>query len=574
MDNRRIPINVSVNPSDYSGRTTRLDATFPETTSIRDKMNQRMQEFEEESRKWREQFLSASSLNSPHQSNSLLDHRPRMFVNFPEFPDINSSFASPLSRLSNNNNSSNSLANPSSSSFFPSPLHAQTTHKSFVEEDDHGNKKYKMQFEIGDFKPVEIQVKTEGRQLIVKGDREFKAGSAVESKQFNREITLPDFIEPTSVVSFLSDGVLTVEAPCLNNRIDYQPTSTGSIYSTNNSVSTGNAAAATALRNSPFRDNSSPSRSVFSSQSTPANANTNLSNNSSRISNLNNNNNNNSSLASHSSFNSPLYNELPTNPIVQLPAKDVGINQPAIYKFNMSEFRPEDISITVTDTSLKIHAVREENDARGGGKSYREFKREIGLPQGADVKRLKNSLQSDGTLYIEIPVSDNSNMRPPLSPTGFDKSFNNLTLNENNNNNNHPVTTSSNNSNSGRLSSLATASSSNHVNTDTKDALIDQTNTGKELRLTFDLTGYKPEDLSVKVIDNNTLKVHAVHIDNTRGNQIHREYTRQYILPDWVQPELLRARMSDDGTLTVEIPMPQAQPSKYDRSINIQNSNR
>ena len=138
------------------------------------------------------------------------------------------------------------------------------------------------------------------------------------------------------------------------------------------------------------------------------------------------------SLASHSTFNTPLYNDLPTNPIVQLNTNNSSSmgSQPAIYKFNMSEFRPEDISITVTDTSLKIHAVREENDARGGGKSYREFKREIGLPQGADVKRLKNSLQSDGTLYIEIPVQDNSTFRPPLSPTEINKSFNNLTLNE------------------------------------------------------------------------------------------------------------------------------------------------
>jgi HSP20 family molecular chaperone IbpA len=254
-------------------------------------------------------------------------------------------------------------------------------------------------------------------------------------------------------------------------------------------------------------------------------------------------------------------------------------NQPAIYKFNMSEFRPEDISITVTDTSLKIHAVREENDARGGGKSYREFKREIGLPQGADVKRLKNSLQSDGTLYIEIPVQDNSNFRPPLSPTEVNKSFNNLTLNSESAGNStmtsNVSSTNNNNNNRNLIGNISSSNNNNNnSNSSTKDALIEQTNTGKELRLTFDLTGYKPEDLSVKVIDNNTLKVPAVHIDNSRGNQIHREYTRQYILPDWVQPELLRARMSDDGTLTVEIPMPQAQPSKFERNINIQNSNR
>lgn len=45
----------------------------------------------------------------------------------------------------------------------------------------------------------------------------------------------------------------------------------------------------------------------------------------------------------------------------------------ASFKFNMSEFRPEDISITVTDTTLKIHALREELDG-GNGKTYRKYK--------------------------------------------------------------------------------------------------------------------------------------------------------------------------------------------------------
>jgi HSP20 family molecular chaperone IbpA len=528
-------------------------------------MNQRMQEFEDESRKWREQFLSSSSMSSPSQQ--LSNHRPRMFVNFPEFSDMGSNFGS---RLNNNTSVAPSL---SQSNFFPSSHHmTQATHKSFLEEDDHGHKKYKMTFEIGDFKPAEIQVKTEGRQLIVKGDREFKAGSAVESKQFNREITLPDFVEPTSVVSFLSDGTLTVEAPVIVDRLDYQPNSNNSLNGANVvSSSSTSSSSSSNMRNSPFKDNNNNiniSSSPFRENSSPSRSR----------------NNNNNNLSSQSTFNAPtVYNDLPTNPIVQLSQSPTTTttnpNQPAIYKFNMSEFRPEDISITVTDTSLKIHAVREENDARGGGKSYREFKREIGLPQGADVKRLKNSLQSDGTLYIEIPVQDNSNFRPPLSPTEVNKSFNNLTLNSESAGNStmtsNVSSTNNNNNNSNLIGNISSSNNNNNnSNSSTKDALIEQTNTGKELRLTFDLTGYKPEDLSVKVIDNNTLKVHAVHIDNSRGNQIHREYTRQYILPDWVQPELLRARMSDDGTLTVEIPMPQAQPSKFERNINIQNSNR
>lgn len=135
MESRRgVPINVSVNPSDYSGRSIRLGGG---SLDLREKMNQRMREFEEESRKWRDQFLSGSS--------SLIDspNRPRMFFNYPEFPEL-----------------APRMGAPAFGSAFPAPLapFAQSSHKSFMEEDDLGNKKYKIQFDIGDFKPNEIQV--------------------------------------------------------------------------------------------------------------------------------------------------------------------------------------------------------------------------------------------------------------------------------------------------------------------------------------------------------------------------------------------------------------------------------
>lgn len=437
MENRRVPINVKVNPSDYSGRSIRLG-----NTDIREKMQQRMREFEEESRRWRDQFINQSpmSLSGP----SILD-RPRMFLN-PEFPELGSNFSNLSSRFNNG--------------FFPtsiSPL-TQTTQKSFIEEDDNGNKRYKITFDVGDFKPDEIQVKTEGRLLLVKGDREIVAGSSSESKQFNREITLPDFVEPTTVLSFLSDGTLTVEAPVQMEKLG---------YSANNAL-VGSSSNAN-YKPSPLREIESPCR-------------------------INRNNQNSSHLVSSGTVTSSSAN---SNASLS--------TQPVTYKFNMSEFRPEDIAITVTDTILKVHAVREESDNRGTGKTYREFKREIGLPFGADVKRLKNSLQSDGTLTIEIPVLGNDNLKPPLSPIDITKKFNDFNLKEDS----------------------IVNKSANYNNSSTQNTgIVETTQDGKDLKLTFDLTGYKPEDLSIKVIDSNTLRVHAVHIDNTKGNQIHREYTR------------------------------------------------
>ena len=165
----------------------------------------------------------------------------------------------------------------------------------------------------------------------------------------------------------------------------------------------------------------------------------------------------------------------------------------------------------------------------------------------------------DGTLIIEIPVLDNSSFQPPQSPTttsSLNKQFSDFSL--------------SNASNQQSQISGSTSSSQNALLATNNGTIVEGSNGGKELKLTFDLAGYKPEDLSIKVIDNNILKVHAVHIDNSRGNQIHREYTRQYVLPEWVQQDLLRARMSENGTLTVELP--QVQQPQLERLINIQNS--
>lgn len=88
----------------------------------------------------------------------------------------------------------------------------------------------------------------------------------------------------------------------------------------------------------------------------------------------------------------------------------------------------------------------------------------LGLPEGAEAKQLTNALSSDGILTIKIPVRD---YRPPISPS-------------------IQATT---------LASPALATSPND-----SVSVSDQ-----QFRLTFDLSGYKPDDVTVKV-NNNVLK--------------------------------------------------------------------
>ena len=74
--------------------------------------------------------------------------------------------------------------------------------------------------------------------------------------------------------------------------------------------------------------------------------------------------------------------------------------------------------------------------------------------------------------------------------------------------------------------------------------------------LTFDLQGYRPEHVTVKINRNGLLKINGQHIDKTFGNHINREYYRQYQLPSNVDPDQVRARMDENQILTIELPQP------------------
>lgn len=60
-----------------------------------------------------------------------------------------------------------------------------------------------------------------------------------------------------------------------------------------------------------------------------------------------------------------------------------------------------------------------------------------------------------------------------------------------------------------------------------------------------------------------------MHHETNYGNQINREYMREYVLPDWVDVDKLRAKMSEDSTLTVEVPIPHDRVPAFNRQINI-----
>lgn len=88
-----------------------------------------------------------------------------------------------------------------------------------------------------------------------------------------------------------------------------------------------------------------------------------------------------------------------------------------------------------------------------------------------------------------------------------------------------------------------------------KSPLIKDESDGKTLRLRFDVAQYKPEEVTVKTVDNRLL-VHAKHEEKTPQRTVFREYNQEFMLPRGTNPELISSTLSTDGVLTVEAPLP------------------
>ncbi|CAF3334469.1 unnamed protein product [Rotaria socialis] len=72
--------------------------------------------------------------------------------------------------------------------------------------------------------------------------------------------------------------------------------------------------------------------------------------------------------------------------------------------------------------------------------------------------------------------------------------------------------------------------------------------------LTFDLHGYRPKNVNVRVDNNGLIKVYAQHTDDTTDHGINKEYYRQYQLPKHIDPDHIRARLDQNQILTIQLP--------------------
>jgi len=81
-------------------------------------------------------------------------------------------------------------------------------------QEEGDNKMLKLRFDVSQYQPEEIVVKTVDNKLLVHAKHEEKTESKSVYREYNREFLLPKGTNPECIKSSLSkDGVLTVEAP-------------------------------------------------------------------------------------------------------------------------------------------------------------------------------------------------------------------------------------------------------------------------------------------------------------------------------------------------------------------------
>lgn len=94
--------------------------------------------------------------------------------------------------------------------------------------------KFQVEFNVQDYKPEELSIKTEGDILIVLAKHETKTenGQSFVSKQFEQRFSLPSGVQPEKITSSLSkDGYLTVTAPRESAFKKIENKNSGQVYS-------------------------------------------------------------------------------------------------------------------------------------------------------------------------------------------------------------------------------------------------------------------------------------------------------------------------------------------------------
>ncbi|XP_024880993.1 alpha-crystallin A chain isoform X1 [Temnothorax curvispinosus] len=212
MADSGIKRNIPIKLGDFSV----IDTEF---SNIRERFDAEMRKMEDEMSRFRSELMNRESNNffksttSRHHTSSS-EHRTSTTSKTDGWDKVDSA-APPKRSAFDSFKSTTTQQSTQNSSLSPQHDHAWLDGlNSPLIQDEGDSKMLKLRFDVSQYTPEEIVVKTVDNKLLVHAKHEEKTESKSVYREYNREFLLPKGTNPESIKSSLSkDGVLTVEAP-------------------------------------------------------------------------------------------------------------------------------------------------------------------------------------------------------------------------------------------------------------------------------------------------------------------------------------------------------------------------
>lgn len=238
---------------------------------------------------------------------------------------------------------------------------------------------------------------------------------------------------------------------------------------------------------------------------------------------------------------------------------------------NVSEFARGEIAVKLRrDNTLLVHALHLDQFAVDNF-FRKELVKTFPIPPGADIDKIRSIIRNNGILTIDIPMlRDNDATRrshEELLRT-IDQPKTNR-KNEYNRSHSHADVTDFNqstrtgpstvNKRAGSLMDIdqrqyPTSSSFNIADFLQSKFHPTFTANGKKLTLKVDTRGYEPDELTVRLLDDNLL-VQGKKKSSTNKKSDTKQFSQSIRLPDGIDKYNVTSQVIDDGMLVIEIPL-------------------
>ena len=224
-----------------------------------------------------------------------------------------------------------------------------------------------------------------------------------------------------------------------------------------------------------------------------------------------------------------------------------GTGQRFKVRFDVSEFRPEEIQVKVQDNKLFVSAKHEEKSNKAS--VCREYSRQVDIPSNVDQERMQCVLSRDGVLTVDGPIKGQIQIeRETTLPIQHQLSNSPIVT---------PVSPTPN-----AHKHLAPLYTPPQISTPGKKHIITEPDGTRKLRLSVDVGEFKPEEIVVKTADRKLI-VHAEHEEKLSGRTLHKEFNKEYELPESVDQSAITAYIGEEGKLFVEAPLKPLQQKRY-----------